>query len=105
MSEFSIMKYWIPPNPDDITDGCVPYDDKFLKLVDSQAALAAAQCCAVAALVLAGVGLLFNLVESCACNFGGSFVMTSILFLSAAGTQAGTFSMIAEPSLWCVNPY
>ena len=90
------------PNADDITDGCIAYDDNFFGLVDTQEALAAAQICAVVAPVLAGVSLLLNLMEACFCNFPGSFVFTSTLFIAASGVQAGTFSMIAEPSLWCV---
>ena len=99
-----IFKYEIldSPNADDITDGCVSYDDKYFDLVDTQEALVAAQICAVVAPVLAGVALLINLLEACLCNFAGSFVFTSTLFLAASGVQAGTFSMIAEPSLWYV---
>ena len=93
------------PNADDISDGCIAYDDKFFGLVETQEALAAAQICAVVAPVLAGTSLLLNLAESCICNFAGSFVFTSTLFIAAAGVQAGTFSMIAEPSLWYVKVY
>ena len=90
------------PNAADITDGCIPYEDKFFDLAENQEALVAAQICAVVAPVLAGCALLLNLMEACMCNFAGSFVFTSSLFIAAAGVQAGTFSMIAEPSLWCV---
>ena len=90
------------PNADDITGECIAYEDKFFDLAETQEALVAAQICAVVAPVLAGVALLLNLMEACMCNFAGSFVFTSSLFIAAAGVQAGTFSMIAEPSLWCV---
>ena len=97
-----IFKYEILDSPDgaEVTDGCVSYDGRFFDLIDDQEALVAAQCCAVAAPVLAGLGVIIVLLETCLCNFPGSFVFPATLFIAACGVQAGTFSVIAEPSLW-----
>ena len=79
--------------------GCTPYPDKFAGMSHNYPSLVAAQVCAIIAPIMAGFAMIANLFECCTCNFPGSFVVGSFLFLIATGIQAGTFSMIAEPSI------
>jgi hypothetical protein len=44
------------------------------------------------------IGILLALFDLLCCTFYGSFVVTCVFFLTAAGVQAGTFSIIAEPT-------
>lgn len=84
--------------PDLLTDGCEGYDKLF---ADSEyEVLIAAQFCALFGPILAGFGLFAALFELCVCSFYCSFLISSLFFLAAAGTQAGTFSLFAEPSFW-----
>ena len=86
------------------TGKCVDYDDRFADMIDFYEAIAAAQFCAIVAPSLALVAIALNLFEFFVCGFNGSFIFSSFLYVAAAGIQAGTFSMLAEPAIWYVSP-
>jgi hypothetical protein len=83
------------------TNGCVGYDNLFHE--SEYEVLVASQFCALFAPIIAGIGLFVTLFEMCVCSFYCSFMIASLLFLIAAGIQAGTFSLFAEPSFWYVR--
>jgi hypothetical protein len=87
--------------PDRETNGCVEYDNLFHS--SDYEVLAASQFCALFAPIIAVIGLFVTLFELCVCSFYCSFIISSLLFLIAAGTQPGTFSLFAEPSFWYVR--
>jgi hypothetical protein len=84
------------------TGKCVEYDDRFADMIDYYESIAAAQFCAIVAPSLALFAMALNLFEFFVCGFYGSFIFSSMLYLLAAGIQAGTFSMLAEPAIWYV---
>jgi hypothetical protein len=75
------------------TNGCVPYEERFLGMKDTYEALASAQLCALLAPIFGGLGVFLNLVWD-------ESLVAGIFCLAAAGIQAGTFSMVADPSIW-----
>jgi hypothetical protein len=75
------------------TNGCVNYEDRFLGMKDTYEALASAQLCALLAPIFGGLGIFLNLVWD-------QYLVAGTLCLAAAGVQAGTFSMVADPSIW-----
>jgi hypothetical protein len=81
------------------TNGCVSYDDTFAQQ-NGYPSLATAQFCAMIAPIIAGLAVFANLFDFCVCNFPGSYLITSLLFLTAAGIQAGTFTLLADPVFW-----
>lgn len=80
------------------TGECVKYDGKYSD-ADLEV-LVAAQFCALFGPIVAGLALFVTLLETCFCDFSCSFLIASILYLGAAGIQAGTFSVFAEPTFW-----
>jgi hypothetical protein len=88
---------------DGVTTGkCVNYDDRYADMIDFYESIAASQFCAVVAPSLALFAMALNLFEFFVCGFHGSFIFSSLLYFFAAGIQAGTFSMLAEPAIWYV---
>jgi hypothetical protein len=78
-------------------DGCDWYDGQFLDAPNE--AIITSQLCATIAPSLATIAMVITTIEFCCCFlFSGSFVTTSILLLSAAGVQGGTFAIFAEPT-------
>jgi hypothetical protein len=93
-----IFKYEITETADGegLSEGCTLYDSQWKNAPFE--ALTAGQICAVMAPSFAILSILVSLVEVVCCFFRGSFLVISVLFLVAAGIQAGTFSLFAEPS-------
>jgi hypothetical protein len=83
------------------SSGCIKYDDRFAQQ-KGYPSVATAQFCALIAPILAGLALFATLFDFCACNFPGSYLISSLLFLIASGVQAGTFTMVADPAFWYV---
>jgi hypothetical protein len=79
--------------------GCVAYDDKFAKQT-GYPSIATAQFCALIAPIIASFAVFAALFDVCVCQFPGSFVISTVLFLAAAAIQAGTFTLIADPAFW-----
>ena len=75
------------------TNGCVNYEDRFIGMKDTYEALASAQFCALVAPIFGGLGVFLNVVWDVS-------IVAGMLCLAAAGVQAGTFSMVADPSIW-----
>ncbi len=93
-----IFQYQILEHGDDgqVSDGCTSYDQQFMDAPNE--VLVAAQFCAVLAPSFAALAILISACELICCRFHGSFLTGNILFLTAAGVQAGTFCLFAEPS-------
>lgn len=85
-------------DPTRVTNGCVSYDDKFGG--SEYAVLIAAQFSALLAPIVASLGLLVNLLDTCICKFFLSFLVASVLFLIASGVQTGVYSLYAEADFW-----
>jgi hypothetical protein len=81
---------------DAVSDGCTLYGNQFTRA--PYEALISSQFCAVIAPALATIGILLALVDLFYCTFHGNFLVTCVAFLTAAGVQAGTFSIIAQPT-------
>ena len=94
-----IFKYQVLEYVDGGSSGCVQYDDRFAQQ-KGYPSVATAQFCALIAPIIAGLAIFSSLFETCACNFPGSYIISSSLFLAAAGIQAGTFTMVADPAFW-----
>jgi len=89
---FSITK---PPS-----NSCRRYEDKFGGMIESYESIAVAQICALIAAIFGMLGLFCILFEFFVCNFRGSFLFSSILFLLASGLQGGTFAIFGEKRFW-----
>jgi len=77
-------------------NGCVSYAFTFAQQTEYPS-LATAQFCALISPILAGIGIFANLVDLCVCNFVGSYMIGSLIFLAASGISAGTFTLLADP--------
>ena len=88
----------VPRKKDEITTECVQYQEQFLEL--DNPFLSGASISAFCAPIFAGAGLLFCLMETCICNFVGSFCISSSAILFAAALQAATFVVFAEQDYW-----
>jgi hypothetical protein len=75
------------------TNGCVNYEDRFIGLKNTYEALVSAQFCALLAPIFGGLGVLLNVVWD-------EYLVAGTLCFAAACIQAGTFSMVADPSIW-----
>lgn len=84
------------------TNGCVAYEETFGKQ-KGYPSLATAQFCALLAPVFACIAIFFCSIDVCVCNFNGSFITSSLLFLTATGLQAATFTLLADPAFWYVG--
>ena len=82
-------------------NGCVSYAFTFAQQTEYPS-LATAQFCALISPILAGIGIFANLVDLCVCNFVGSYMIGSLIFLAASGISAGTFTLLADPVFWWV---
>jgi len=82
-----------------VTNGCVSYEYIFAQQTEYPS-LATAQFCALISPLLAGIAIFANLVDFCVCNFVGSYMIGSLLFLAASGLSAGTFALLADPAFW-----
>lgn len=97
-----IFKYEITEFPNRLgTSGCIKYDDRFAQMT-GYPSVATAQFCALIAPIMAGLGIFATVADFCACNFPGSYLISSVLFLLAGTIQAGTFTMVADPAFWYV---
>ena len=75
------------------TNGCINYEDRFIGMKDTYEALASAQFCALLAPIFGGLGVFLYVVWD-------ESLVSGTMCLAAAGIQAGTFSMLADPSIW-----
>jgi hypothetical protein len=91
--QYSILK---DENGMDLVDGCSKYENQFTRA--PYEALIASQFCAVFAPALGMLAILISIIDLLCCTFYGSFVVTCVVFLIASGFQAGTFSIVAEPT-------
>jgi hypothetical protein len=96
-----IYNYRIVHSESSSTSGdCIAYDDTYGSLADTYPSISAAQFCALIAPMVAGLAILVMFMELVLCGFYGSFMLVSSLCMSAAGIQAGTFGLIADPVFW-----
>jgi hypothetical protein len=80
-------------------NGCVAYEENFGQQ-QGYPSLATAQFCAIVAPIFAGLAVFFCSVDACVCNFNGSFMIAGLLFATATGLQAATFTLLADPAFW-----
>lgn len=85
----------------DGSSGCIKFDDRFAQQ-QGYPSVATAQFCALIAPIMAALAIFATLFDFCACNFPGSYLISSLLLLIASGVQAGTFTMVADPAFWYV---
>ena len=82
--------------------GCISYESRFAQL-EGYPSLSTAQFCAVIAPCFAGLAIFANLFDICACNFAGSYMIATLLYLAASGIQLGTYTLLADPAFWYVE--